>query len=268
MASLAIWTAATTAAGVETAQRHYELQHTSWQFLTAETGGAAVALVTVIVAGSAPDHCRWCESNAFDDAIRDALRAGNPRTAGYVSHVFAFGATSLVAAGGLMIPAIGDRELGRAGKDIWIIANTTIFTTAFTEVFKRTVGRQRPAFHYGVQAETEGAAYPEEANRSFFSLDTSAAFSIAASSTTLAFLHGYEIAPWVLGAGATMATTAGVLRIAADMHWGSDVIVGALAGTGIGVTIPLLLHERETTPKAVSFDFFVLPRGVGVVGTF
>jgi membrane-associated phospholipid phosphatase len=248
------------------ADPHYDLKNTSWQFLLAETGVAAVSLVAFFA--PSPDACSWCEPNGFDDGIRDALRASNPRTAGHVSHVFAFGAAPLAAVGGALLPAIEDRALRRAGTDLWILANTLAFTTGFTEVFKHSIGRQRPAFHYGVQGETEASDNPREENRSFFSLDTSFAFSAAACGTTLAYLHGYEIAPWILGGGSVFATTAGVLRIAADMHWATDVIVGAVAGTAIGVSVPLALHRREPTANTASFHMIVLPQGVTIAGTF
>ena len=248
------------------ADRHYELQNTSWQFLLAETGVSAVTLVAFAV--PSPDGCSWCETNGFDVGVRDALRASDPRTAGHVSHVFAFGAAPLVAAGGALLPAIQDRALRRAGADLWILANTLVFNIGFNEVFKRAVGRQRPAFHYGVQGETEASDNPNEENRSFFSLDTSFAFSAAACGTTLAYLHGYAIAPWILGGGAAFATTAGMLRIAADMHWATDVLVGALAGTAIGVSVPLALHRRETSSTLASFQVIVLPQGVTIFGAF
>lgn len=248
------------------ADRHYDLENTSWQFLAAETGGAAVTLLSFAI--PLPETCHWCETNGFDDAVRDALRASNPRTAATVSHLFAFGATPLIAAGGALLPAIEDRQLQRAGTDVWITANAVLFTAGFNEFFKRVVGRQRPAFHYGVQGETEYSDRPGQANLSFFSFDTSGAFAVAACSTTLAYLHDYEIAPWILGGGAAFATTAGVLRISADMHWATDVIVGAVAGTAVGVSIPLALHRRRATMNTAAFQMIVLPRSVTISGTF
>src|SRR6185436_3125563 len=179
-----------------------------------------------------------------------------------------FGAAPLVAAGGALLPALQDRALRRAGTDLWILANTLLFNTGFNEVFKRAVGRQWPAFHFGVQGETEASGIPSEENRSFFSLDTSFAFSAAACGTTLAYLHGYAFAPWILGGGATFATTAGLLRIAADMHWATDVIVGAVAGTAIGVSVPLVFHRREQSPTISSLQMIVLPQGVTIAGAF
>jgi membrane-associated phospholipid phosphatase len=263
---MAFGSAMVTATPAYAGDRHRDLENTYWQFLAAETGGAAVSLLSFAI--EAPDACRWCETNGFDEGIRSALRASNPKTAGNVSHVFAFGLAPALSIGGALLPAIQDRKLERAGFDLWILANTIILDIGVNEVFKRTVARERPAFHYGLQGETEAAGIPSEANRSFYSLDTSLAFTAAACGTTLAYLHDYEIAPWILGGGAVFATTAGVLRISADMHWASDVIVGAVAGSAIGISVPLLLHRAKSSPETASFQMIVLPRSVTVAGTF
>ena len=248
---------------------HHELANTTWRVLTLESGIAVAVFGTFFLATEPPSTCRWCATNGFDDGIRSALRASDPRVAGTASHVFSIAAVPLVGAAGLVLPALGDHELGRAGKDVWIVANTTVFTIGLTLAVKVSAARQRPAFHYGVQTETEAANTPREANLSFFSSDTAAAFSVAACSTTLAYLHGYESAPWILAGGAAFATTAGVLRISADMHWATDVMMGALVGTAAGVSVPLLLHERRSnTDGALSFNVMVSPHGVSVFGAF
>jgi len=54
------------------------------------------------------------------------------------------------------------------------------------------------------------------APRSFFSGDTSVAFSMAAAGSTIAFLRGDEYAPYVAVGSRLAATTAGVLRISAN----------------------------------------------------
>lgn len=252
------------------AARHYELRNTTWPFLAAETGGAIVVFAAFAVATDGPpETCKWCGTNDFDDGIRNALRASSPRPFGYVSHGLSLGAVPLLAIGGIGLPALTDHELGRAGADVWILANTFVLTTGITDGIKRAVGRQRPAFHYGVQGDTEASNHPVEANLSFFSGDTSWAFSIAACGTTLAYLHGYETAPWILGGGAVFATAAGVLRISADMHWATDVMTGALVGTAIGVSVPLALHRRKAATTAMSSWWIVAtPERVSVSGTF
>lgn len=44
-----------------------------------------------------------------------------------------------------------------------------------------------------------------------------------------------------------MATMVGYLRIASDKHYLSDVITAAVAGSVIGVGLPLLFHGMESS---------------------
>jgi membrane-associated phospholipid phosphatase len=49
-----------------------------------------------------------------------------------------------------------------------------------------------------------------------------------------------------------VATGVSVLRLAADRHYASDVIVGALAGFGGGFGLPTLLHYGGGAAKTVT----------------
>jgi membrane-associated phospholipid phosphatase len=44
--------------------------------------------------------------------------------------------------------------------------------------------------------------------------------------------------------GAAGAFAVAVLRMRADMHWATDVTMGAIVGTAIGAGIPLVFHRR------------------------
>jgi membrane-associated phospholipid phosphatase len=79
---------------------------------------------------------------------------------------------------------------------------------------------------------------------SFFSSHTTTAFALASSVTTVSALRGYPAAPYFGALGGALAATTSVLRIAADLHYASDVLVGALVGTGVGAGLPLLIHSR------------------------
>jgi hypothetical protein len=91
-----------------------------------------------------PESCRWCSTNGFDDGIRSALRASDPRPFGYVSHGFSLGVEPVLAILGNGLPALADHEPATAGADLWILANTFVLTTGITDGVKRAVGRQRP----------------------------------------------------------------------------------------------------------------------------
>jgi hypothetical protein len=59
----------------------------------------------------------------------------------------------------------------------------------------------------------------------------------------------------------SLAAATGYLRIAADSHYFSDVLVGAAVGTAVGLLVPHLLHkERVPLPPGE------VPPAVGTVG--
>jgi membrane-associated phospholipid phosphatase len=94
-------------------------------------------------------------------------------------------------------------------------------------------------------AATEYSDKPDEENQSFFSGDTSLAFAAVSSATTLAYLRGYKMAPYVLALGGVIGLGTAWLRVAADMHWASDVLTGAAVGTAVGFGLPYFVHARR-----------------------
>lgn len=247
---------------------HYDLARTNWQALSVESLSALGAYGGVWLATGGPRAtCRWCDSNGFDESVRSTLRAPHPRTIGFLSHGVSLGAVPALALTGLIVPAYRDAEMGRALADTWIVANTFLITTAVGDLAKHWVARERPSFHHGVQAETEMRNFPNERNKSFFSLDTAWAFAIASSATTLAHLHGYESRNYIAIGGGALAVAAGTLRIVGDAHWTTDVLTGAAVGTAIGIAVPALLHPRESNSQT-SLSVSALERGTGVSLSF
>ncbi len=64
-----------------------------------------------------------------------------------------------------------------------------------------------------------------------------------ASGTPRASLRGYRGAPYVWALGVPLALLSGYLRIAADRHYTSDVLLGAALGSLFGGLVPWLLHR-------------------------
>jgi membrane-associated phospholipid phosphatase len=111
--------------------------------------------------------------------------------------------------------------------------------------------------------------------RSFFSGHTAVSFTaaglICAHHEALALFDGP--ADHVMCAtGFVAAATIGTLRILGDAHYFSDVFVGALVGTAVGLGIPLLHHYKRAPTSDVSSDFSLkIVPGIGggqLVGTF
>jgi len=223
------------------------LQNTATGFLALETVGVVAIFATYsIAAGDPPESCRWCKPTGFDESLRDALvlDKGARKSAATVSHVLSIGVVPVASFTALLVPALSEGKGSYALQDAWIMLNTFLLTTGIADGTKKAVGRRRPAFYYGEQHDTEGGGNVVESNLSFFSGDTAWAFSFAASASTLAFLRGNRLAPFIAGGGGALALGTAFLRVAADAHWTTDVLTGALVGTGLGIAVPLLLHRR------------------------
>ena len=245
----------------------HELANVSPRFLALEFAGSVVFSTTfVLAAGSPRSTCNWCATNGFDEAVRDALRASDPRTAGSLSHAFSTAAAPALALGALVPTAFMVDRAPHAWQDVVITLDATIVTFGLTNGTKRLVARSRPAVQHGVVAATEYADKPSEWNQSFFSADTSIAFALVSSATTLSYLRGYRSAPWVLFAGSLIGVSTALLRVAADVHYATDVLTGAVVGTAVGFSLPYFLHGRMggTGPRAFTLLPVVSDVEVGV----
>ena len=97
-----------------------------------------------------------------------------------------------------------------------------------TNIIKHAVKRQRPYSHYGTFPDND------DSYRSFFSGHTSTAFAIG-TSTAMTLTRNSNLNENLLwGSILCTATMTGYLRIAADKHYATDVITGAIVGTLIG----------------------------------
>ena len=250
---------------IAAADEPHALRHTGDWFLAGELGGSAAMMALALAFHDPPATCRWCQPNDLDRSVRDALVVDPDyrRTAGAWSHVLSIGAAGALALSSATVPAVTSGHGRYALQDSAIILSAFSLTTAVGTVTKQAAGRRRPAFTMGEQHQTEFGDYPGQQNLSFFSVDTAWAFSLGASAATLAFLRGYREAPYVVVAGALIGIGTGLLRVASDVHWTTDVITGALVGTGIGVALPLALHRRETGSET---GVAAQPLGAGTYG--
>ncbi|HEY8146421.1 MAG TPA: phosphatase PAP2 family protein, partial [Kofleriaceae bacterium] len=81
------------------------------------------------------------------------------------------------------------------------------------------------------------------------------AFSLAVAGGTVASIRGYKTAPVVWSIGLVSAAATGYFRMAADKHYATDVIAGAVTGGAIGFAVPWFLGRedipnREAPPPA------------------
>ena len=118
-------------------------------------------------------------------------------------------------------------------------------------ISKLTFRRPRP-YTYGLPVKDD--LDPRERNVSFYSGHTSTAFTAAVAGSLLYAESGPtrtgKLIVW--GSDMLLAGATSNLRIRAGKHYYSDVLVGALVGTGIGVLVPVL-HGLRYEPDGAEY---------------
>ena len=83
--------------------------------------------------------------------------------------------------------------------------------------------------------------------------------------------------PWdalTCASGYAVAATTATFRVVADVHYFSDVLIGASLGTLVGYTVPLLHYRnfggsnRERPTTSFRLQLTPAPGGVGLLGVF
>ncbi len=209
--------------------------------------GLAVVLLAVYQPGLLPESCRWCTPPALDASVRNALVWNEgARTADTVSH-WLDASIPASAFTYLLLSANGAGDVNAGLVDSLLVTQAAAAALLVNQVVKLLVGRQRPYAYFG----NDLGYSKSEDNLSFYSGHTSLAFSVIAATVTLATMRGYAGAGIVAGVGVTMGLGIGYLRIAADQHYLTDVLVGAVIGGLIGWAVPRIFHPPEpASPNA------------------
>jgi len=140
------------------------------------------------------------------------------------------------------------------------------------------VSRERP---YG--SDCGNGELPEHADdcvgatryRSFFSGHSAFSFTGAALICVHHLKHELIGSPWdavSCAGGYAVATTTALFRVVADMHYATDVLTGALAGTLVGYGVPLLHYAFPTSGAlarhGVHLTLAPSPGGASLLGVF
>jgi hypothetical protein len=199
-------------------------------------GGAAA-----IAFGTTPE-ARWSRKNSFDEDLRSGLRADSEsaREAASTASDVLLG----VSAGLLPLLSIGktlsERDCDEAYDMATDAAEAFTLTLLLTSGAKALAGRERP-FVQECDGSPPGDASCSDPDRkqSFFSGHASMAAAGAGLTCAYAIKRGTwgerhtgRIGPCALGIGA--AITTGALRVVADKHWSTDVLVGLVVGGSVG----------------------------------
>jgi membrane-associated phospholipid phosphatase len=210
-----------------------------------------------------PEKCRWCYRaedgtdllNPYDGWMRSTVVWKNTAAADTASTIVVFFVEPGVTMGLTALSAAYDQALGGFPLDALLIAEATILAGDVNQLAKFAFARERPFVHFLPRAPIgirELTASPSDDNLSFFSGHTTLGFALATSAGMISTLRGYRLAPLVWGTGLTTAVTVGYLRIAADMHYFSDVMTAAVVGSVIGIGVPLLFHSPVSSDASTA----------------
>jgi membrane-associated phospholipid phosphatase len=222
--------------------------------------------------GGSPTR-RWSGTNGFDTGIRDELRLGS--TSARQDASLASDLSLVFSAALLPMASIGMKF----SRDHDCVETWDMFTDAvesfgltlfITEAVKLGAGRERP---YTEECDAfpprDAHCGSEDRHRSFFSGHASLAAAGAGLSCSYAFRREAwgtsrtaKVAPCALGVVAAFAT--GALRVAADQHWTSDVLVGFAVGAVVGSfdtwgPLDLLKFTTRNSKGHVSSKGMILP---------
>lgn len=181
--------------------------------------------------------------NRIDRRARDRLRWRDPMKARSLSNLMAHG----IVPGGVWGLAIAAGLRGGGGPlaDVLIAHEAAVYAGTLSQLAKLAFRRQRPFSRF--TPPTDAARHPDDDNLSFFSSHTAITSAFAFAVAEIANRRAVRT-PLTLLLAACAGFT-GYLRIAADRHYLSDVITGALVGASVGTWGPRLLHPVRAVAK-------------------
>lgn len=187
--------------------------------------------------------------NAFDRSLARPYSAGIDRASDILEALVLAApyATALVLDGE---PAGGRL---RTWKAMALVAETQLLALGAKDTLKVLIQRPRP---YNYQAGTPAEMLADEDSRlSCPSGHTTMAFASSAAASVLAlrFIESPALKWTVVGLSNGLAAAVGASRIAAGMHYATDVAAGAGLGLLVG-GLNAYLHLAESDDQAISFS--------------
>jgi membrane-associated phospholipid phosphatase len=212
-----------------------------------------------------------------DHSVRVAMQHQVAAPAFEAGAVYGGAILPVVVSSGLYLAGVAGQDSTLAGSGS--AAMQALFLT-FTATVVLKVASARPFPLYGEARDAPDQLEHPERAREFFrgpldgdlawpSGHTSAAISVAAA---LSAYYAESVAVPLIGYPVGLGIGAGM--IAADAHWASDVVAGALLGQAIGWTVGSGFRRRQRTKRSGSVSgWMVVPRlddirGIGVARSF
>jgi membrane-associated phospholipid phosphatase len=244
-----------------------EAQHSSgfyWARGSAIAGAMGLTLATTALIEPARPDPTASEWLAWDNAVRGRL---STEASGASDATLM--ATVVLPIGFELTHGFDRRSINAAvfyAEVLW--ANVLLNT-----VVKYTAPRLRPYMYRVPSAAAHVELQRTDAYLSFYSGHASTAFAAAIGGSYLfTAAHPDSAAnPWLWGIESAMATATAIWRVRAGKHFYSDVAVGAVVGSTLGVGIPLLEgvhHLPSATDMAFAGGGVILGGLAAVVAPF
>jgi membrane-associated phospholipid phosphatase len=226
----------------------------------AASGALAVATAAVEFGVPEPTVPRWTETNGFDDWVRGGLRINSEsgrKAAAFTSDLLVYTLAALPFLNATLVAGIEHERWDVAWRLLALDAETLLTATLAALSIQYITVRERPFALACASNPALSDCSVGGKNLSFPSAHTTIVFAAVALEC---FHHGYlDTSHTGWGAAAcpvtvVAASLTGVLRIAADRHWATDVIGGAVLGGTLGYAIPALhvaFADRSGHPTAV-----------------
>jgi membrane-associated phospholipid phosphatase len=227
----------------------------------AATTALGVGSLVLQVTYTAPVSPNWTGGVLFDDWVRRVLRLSSPSAraaASTTSDVLLFTLIAVPFIDAWLGAGVGHGRPDIAWKLTLLDAEALLATTFITVGSQHLVARARPFVTLCVHQPTASECTDGSSQyTSFPSGHTSIAFTVALLEcvnhahldTDRSGWNGAACPVTLIAAGVT-----GLLRIASDRHYASDVIVGGLLGAGIGYLVPTLhfaVVSKESTTAII-----------------
>src|SRR5207302_645797 len=131
--------------------------------------------------------------------------------------------------------------------DIVIVAEGGLSAMLVTEILEPVTLRTRPYVHAIADDDERARVIAQTgAFHSFPAGHVVEAFGVATAAGVVASKRGYRLAPLVWAAGMMLGAATAYTRIAADRHYFTDTLAGALIGSTVGAAVPLVFHDHTT----------------------
>lgn len=216
----------------------------------------------------------WRGGLLFDEGFRDMTRAptlGGSEMARRISDVLLTATIAQAAiTDSVIVPLLqDDPDLVWQASAAHALALGLMLSAG--SVVKRVTERARPFERACADDPSAPGCNAGDTYNSFFSLHSGVAFTSAGFSCAMHLernLYGDQGADIVsCGTSLAAATVTGLLRVVADVHYLSDVLVGAVAGFLIGYLVPLAIVPQRVPVRDEPEGELDLPEGAETIPT-